>query len=871
MEIHPPPQDIDLEPHDWYIANWRNLPPLPRQAPRPFDRAACLKRLRKVKVHTTGEWGWSAARIPHWMTAEEARFWLDALLASDNAADPAALADDPGSPAPTDPAALAAKIRQARKGRIPELIAVLAAMFKEDVLAKVLAAINAHESILLPGFRRYVRPYLDDDQREAMRTVLARVIGALPRRSRQISVLVAGLAASVGMPDLIAEILDDPRNIASYHAEQYPFLGLGLCDRKKVAVKAKGNDHIPFTAERVRGTIAHLEDGAMECFEQVLRWGDRDKTEKLVRELARIRRVSLAPVLVKLQANRRCAAAQRWLDAHPETALEGLRDSLEDSQLRPTILDYLRGLIRTDKQALVEQFLTTVSDGVAERLRQELQTAVAGLSVAEGERPAWFPPLAEAKLPAWLDVARLPPILVTGKPLPASCIPTVLAALRESTLDEPRALIALLKQHAEPRSLDAFAQGVFDRWQAACGKFNDRWAIGALGLLGGDGACLRLEKAIAGWATQRAEYGAHCLRAIQSEQALASLFALSKQNRVARNLLWDVQQKQGISSEELEDMAVPRLGLHERNTIEFGSEAFRMSLAPDLAPCLLDARHHRHSDLPAMLEDDDPVKADLARAEWNVFRPRVGEIVPEQRLRLEMAMRYQRRWRAGFFSRVLMAHPLLEHFVRPLVWGAFEGLKLRFAFRVGPGGAVDIASAPVALEDDRQIGIVHPTDLSREERMVWNDVLAEQGLQPPFVQLAREVFVVEEAERGKKQCERFSGRVAAGKKWAPFLAAHAWQGQKYWTPRVWKWFPLSEQFGCVELISSSYSEQLALESGFSAEKVTIGVCYATRPKGVNEFSYAATNRLKLEDVSPMVFDEMMRLIDEAPTPRAGDR
>src|SRR5262249_11419531 len=152
-------------------------------------------------------------------------------------------------------------------------VAILAAMFEEDVLAEVLAALNDHEAAFLPGFRRYVRPYLEDAGREAMRTVLARVIGALPRRSQRISILVAGLPASVGMPDLIAEILEYPLNVVSYHGEQSPFLCLGLDDRKQIAERVTGNHYIPITPERVRGVIAHLEDGAVHCFEAVLRWG----------------------------------------------------------------------------------------------------------------------------------------------------------------------------------------------------------------------------------------------------------------------------------------------------------------------------------------------------------------------------------------------------------------------------------------------------------------------------------------------------------------------------------------------------------------------------------------------------------------------
>src|SRR5262249_15758707 len=160
--------------------------------------------------------------------------------------------------------------------------------------------------------------------------------------------------------------------------------------------------------------------------------------------------------------------------------------------------------------------------------------------------------------------------------------------------------------------LDTFALALFERWLAACGKFEERWAIGALGLLGGDGACLRLEKAIRQWPTQRAEYGVLCLRAVNSEQALASLCAVADQSRAAANGLGDLRKERGLSPEELEDVAVPRLGLDGGAAIDTGSQVFRLSLAPDLAPCLLDARHHRRPGPPPMRDGDDPVKVDLA-------------------------------------------------------------------------------------------------------------------------------------------------------------------------------------------------------------------------------------------------------------------
>ena len=58
----------------------------------------------------------------------------------------------------------------------------------------------------------------------------------------------------------------------------------------------------------------------------------------------------------------------------------------------------------------------------------------------------------------------------------------VVAALRESTLEQPAPLLAALKAHADRGSLDQFAWGLFERWQAAGGPSKDRWGMLVLGL-----------------------------------------------------------------------------------------------------------------------------------------------------------------------------------------------------------------------------------------------------------------------------------------------------------------------------------------------------------------------------------------------------
>src|SRR6185437_8282429 len=145
-----------------------------------------------------------------------------------------------------------------------------------------------------------------------------------------------------------------------------------------------------------------------------LRYDDAEKTERLVAELARIRRPKLAPALLRLQVrSRRSAAAQRWLDDYPELALAGLVPFAEDAELGSGVVEYLRGLIRSEKQTLVDDYLSQLAPAAAARIRKAVQsTAAAQGAVREGTRPDWFPPLDAQKLPRWLDPSTLPPILL---------------------------------------------------------------------------------------------------------------------------------------------------------------------------------------------------------------------------------------------------------------------------------------------------------------------------------------------------------------------------------------------------------------------------------------------------------------------------
>lgn len=124
----------------------------------------------------------------------------------------------------------------------------------------------------------------------------------------------------------------------------------------------------------------------------------------------------------------------------------------------------------------------------------------------------------------------------------------------------------------------------------------------------------------------------------------------------------------------------------------------------------------------------------------------------------------RRRWRPRHFLETLVAHPLLRHLVRGLVWGIFDADGARIeCFRVAEDGTLADASdrdwkVPArADDDDWRIGIPHPLTLAASELVAWSEVWSDHALMQPFPQLARSVYRATDEERESFFLDRTDG------------------------------------------------------------------------------------------------------------------
>jgi hypothetical protein len=424
--------------------------------------------------------------------------------------------------------------------------------------------------------------------------------------------------------------------------------------------------------------------------------------------------------------------------------------------------------------------------------------------------------------PMWPDLAELPAITLGDRRLNGEQIGQLLVALRKSAVRAPLPLIEKVREQCDSGSLDAFACRLFELCAARNDMAEVKWGLAAIGLLGGDASALKVTPFIREWPgqgfSQRATVALESLRAIGSETALMQLNGIAQKvrfpalQRNARRFMGEIAAERGLSAQQLEDRIVLDLGLDERGsrTFDYGSRQFRLVFGPNLKPRIRDDQGKTKSGLPKAGARDDPAKVEAAGRDWKLLKKQVSETVKVQAKRLERAMLTRRRWARTEFEKYIVGHPFLFHVARLLLWADYSENGALSAFRVTEDRTfAGVDDTAYTLRGTR-VGIVHPLQLSEEDRAKWGEVFADYEIIPPFPQLGRRVHLLLPGEEAQTELTRFG---------APAIPSIVFEGilkQQGWQPGRWgaasagyyKSFP---EVGITAMIQINwYSDQLRM-------------------------------------------------------------
>lgn len=464
-----------------------------------------------------------------------------------------------------------------------------------------------------------------------------------------------------------------------------------------------------------------------------------------------------------------------WLLAHPRHALIGL---LPDAVGKPgTARDAAEFAMRwlLTRQPELQPELDTV---VAIYSRQDPQVGAAVAQVMArdpfNQVPAKLP-----KLPFWFVPSSLTrPQLKSGGALPDETMNAIAEMLIFSPGDDAYAGITRLREICDADSLASFAWDLFSIWltEGAVGKEN--WALRALGWFGNDETVRRLTPMIRKWpgesAHARAVQGLDVLAMIGSDVALMHLNGIAEKLKFkglqekAREKIAALAEARDLSPEELADRLVPDFDLDERGglDLEFGPRRFRIGFDEFLKPWVKDENGTRLKDLPKPNKSDDPELSAAAASRWSTLKKDVRTVASLQNARLEGLLTNGRRIPPAVFDTFFVQHPLIRNLTQRLVWGVYDDRSLTTAPRTQFRIAEDLSCADAfdeALDIDFSdsanylIGLVHPLQMSAEQRETWGRLFGDYEIAQPFAQLGRDAHALTVDELDVLELTRFAG------------------------------------------------------------------------------------------------------------------
>lgn len=891
------PHGVELTPQERALPSWLPLgPPQPR-ASDPVDVAAIERLLRGVR-QSYGWWHWGVHPFDDDVSPQAAAFWLRlASHAGGHRTPREALEQELGRGADVE---LPAKevFRLADRSQLPparRAAAVMALVEPAVVAERLLAGIgedDGHTVLwdLAAQVRPLLLPSLTAADRDSLRDRTERAIRSLLSRSDRLRGTELLLAAALGLHEEVERVLATWPDgwlgeFYSHDALHHCAYVLGLGDAERCVDEAVRLGIDMAGEEGAAAWLAVTGTERLDRFEWTLmRAPNRDLAALTAQAwFRRVHDPAMAPHALAALRSRAPAEARAWLDAHPRAAVTGLAPLLaRGGSVAETARDELARLLRTSAtRTQATAAVETLAGADAERVG-ELLAAAARLDVpALTQTPGWLaaPELERGRLPAWLDVAALPRLVIGDRRLADEDVERVVRALRAAGQDaDPGGAVRALAQAADAQSADGFAWALLQAWLTAGAPSRDAWALMAVGHLGGDRAAQRLTPLVRTWPGEgqhrRALVGLRALRTIGSETALMLLDGIAQRlkfkalREAARTAIEAIAAERGMSKEELEDMIVPDAGLDADGSrrFDYGARGFAFVLGPGLKPMVRDEAGGRPStSLPKPREDDDAALAADAREQWKVVRRTVADTVKLQTARLEDAMVTQRAWTAAAFERHLAGHPLMRELVRLLVLEATGPDGPRHAFRLtGDGALVDASGAAVTLGDDEQVTVVHPLQLEASDRAAWSEALARAELVQPFAQLERPTYDMTAGELAGRDLVRFAGDHVEPRTLIGLLERRGWRREGVADGGLY--YNHVKEFAAAGLtVAVGYEEGIPVGSVEDAGPLAVDHCYAVpgRPRD-HAWAYedAQPAALRWEHVDPIVRSEVLTVLVE---------
>ncbi len=334
---------------------------------------------------------------------------------------------------------------------------------------------------------------------------------------------------------------------------------------------------------------------------------------------------------------------------------------------------------------------------------------------------------------------------------------------------------AVLAEDLDSEGLSLYAETLFDRFMETGAEAKKKWVLYAAAIHGGERIIPILHAQIQEW--PRVSRGAMASEAVKALALNGSSSALLLVDQISRKFkfrqvknaaaeaLSCAAEQLGITRAELEDRIVPSLGFNEQmeQMFDYGTRHFQVLLTPSLELEVYDENGKRLKNLPAPGKKDEPEKARAANDAWKLLKKQLKTVIANQKLRLEQALSTERLWEISKWQELFVKNPVMHQFATGLIWGCYEGGKLKDTFRYMEDGSFNtVEEEEYEMPSDGRIGLVHPIELDEDTLSAWKEQLSDYEVIQPLDQLCRPICRPTEEEKEQTELTRFGGKLLNG-------------------------------------------------------------------------------------------------------------
>lgn len=314
------------------------------------------------------------------------------------------------------------------------------------------------------------------------------------------------------------------------------------------------------------------------------------------------------------------------------------------------------------------------------------------------------------------------------------------------------------------------------KWLLGEPKKKEYWVLYIASAYGGRAIIDRLEEQIVEW--QQREWDEPTCEAVRAlglnplPQAVLVIDRVSRRFRSGRvrrttaKVLDALAAQKNLTRGALVDLAIPDYGFDEKmeQYIDYGERGFRVRLTPNFEFEAFKKNGKTFTRFPRPGKKDDEARAAAVYDAYKELKKQVRTTVGSQKQRMEQMLLVFREWGALPWVQLFTKNAVMCQFAISLVWGVYEDGELVQAFRyLGNGAFCAEDGRKYEIPKDAKIRLVHPVELSGEDRLLWEEQFAREKIGQPFEQVGRKVYTLEAVEAGQRALLRFEGRGVEGK------------------------------------------------------------------------------------------------------------